>query len=181
MQALQYKTNATGFIHGFRYNIRTLVEVLCCREDGISYPFQEFEPTAEAIGDHINYRVNTTSAMYQQYADMCDVIVLPDKDDKSSKAKIYQELNLNYVKEHFMGKRYFVVYLDYGKREVEGSVFVYVIQANPSCPEKSTFLHPILLAFDEEGNEYDKTHILEALETVWDDPEIHGVPIKKFV
>jgi len=177
MQVVNYRKNAGGFIHGFRYTIRTLINILMNRDRGQPLPHTKLAPTLEAVTEHLLFRMNTSSALYQMYHELCDVIVEPE--DGESEVTYYYELPLEYVKERFAGKRYIAFIFDFGSRNGVDA-FKYVLEATPETPEKSVFLHPILLAFDSRGEIADSRHLLENLETEWIDQNLHVRPIREF-
>ena len=52
----------------------------------------------------------------------------------------------------------------------------YVLQATPETPEKSIFIHPVLRTYDATFKVKDELHLLENLESTWDDEELHLQP-----
>lgn len=87
---------ASGFIHGFRYNIRTLSRLLERRYHAVSYPSRvhplRTAVDLEAMADALFERVSTSSALYQMNGVLCDAIVVKDGE-----ATVYQELPVDYV------------------------------------------------------------------------------------
>lgn len=103
MQTVNFHKNAAGFIHGFRYSIRTLINILMENDHDVPLPQKSLEPSAEAIATHLLWRMNTSSALYQMYNELCDVIIAPE--DGETTATCYYELPLEYVKEKVAGRR----------------------------------------------------------------------------
>ena len=178
MQTVNFHKNAAGFIHGFRYSIRTLINILMEKDHGVPLPQKSLEFTAEAIASHLLERMNTSSALYQMYNELCDVIIAPEEGEAA--ATYYYELPLEYVKEKFAGRRYIAFVFDFGSRG-DVDAFKYILEATPDMPEKSIFLHPIMLAFDEQGCVTHTRHLLEHVETEWTDDKLHLQPIQQFV
>ena len=178
MQTVNYRKNAGGFIHGFRYTIKTLINILLNRDYGQPLPHNRLQPTVEAVSEHLLNRMNTSSALYQMYHELCDVVVAPEEGE--STATYFCELPLTFVKEHFKGRRFIAFNFDFGSRDGVDA-FKYKLEATPDTPEKSVFLHPILLAFDREGHLTHHRHLLENLETEWKDKKLHVEPVKAFV
>ncbi|XP_070556912.1 uncharacterized protein [Ptychodera flava] len=83
---------ASGFIHGFRYNVRTLSHMLCARYDGDELPKKTFPSIeAEELSKFMIERVSTTSALYQMgQGYLCDVVILKpqDKEKESGQDKM---------------------------------------------------------------------------------------------
>lgn len=178
MQTVNFRKNAGGFIHGFRYSIRTLINILMENDYGLPLPQRSLELTVEEIASHLLERMNTSSALYQMYNELCDVVVAPAAGETA--AKYYYELPLEYVKEKFAGQQYIAFVFDFGSRG-DADAFKYILEATPDTPEKSIFLHPIMLAFDEQGSVTHTRHLLENIETEWTDDQLHLEPIQQFV
>ena len=77
MQQRDFKKSTTGFIHGFRYTVRALSRILEQRGHGASWPRVELPAKAEALADAIIARVNRSSALWQQFGVLADVVRLP--------------------------------------------------------------------------------------------------------
>ena len=104
---------ASGFIHGFRYNIRTLFHLLEEKFEGIPYPSQTLDPLDfQTWLDSMYQRFSVTAALFQLYGVLCDVLVL--SEDRKS-ATLYQELPLKYVKDlNFPDRHVLVFTLEFG-------------------------------------------------------------------
>ncbi|XP_070547248.1 FAD-dependent oxidoreductase domain-containing protein 2-like [Ptychodera flava] len=105
---------ASGFIHGFRYNVRTLYHLLREKYDDVPYHTTELGRDAMAISDHIVHRVSICASLYQQQSFLCDVVIVPEESDK--KPIYYEDLPVEYVfsKEYFTSQTHmFVVVLTY--------------------------------------------------------------------
>ena len=174
MQMRDLKKATSGFIHGFRYNIRILYNILENKYHNTSWSFSEVEMTTESLVTAILERVNQTSALWQQFGFLCDVIVV-----SGDKAKYYQELPIDYVRESEFGQHddYYQVTLEFGK--ITGDPFN--IERNPvphKAPE-STFLHPVVRHF--RGSELiGEKHLLEDLDAEWRNEKQHIQPLKEF-
>jgi thioredoxin reductase len=96
--AARDRKSASSFIHGFRYNIRTLFHLLEERYEGIPYPSQSLAVKTSddllALGQHILERVSRTDALYQLYEFLCDVLVFSE-----GKVEHFKELPVDYVLE----------------------------------------------------------------------------------
>lgn len=78
MHSLDYKVSSGGFIHGFRYLIKYFVNLNYDR----NFDIKNFNYTnLEEITDHIMYKINNSSPMYQMHSVMCDLICF-DKNTK---------------------------------------------------------------------------------------------------
>jgi len=86
-QSRDFKKHTSAFIHGFRYGIRALVRMLQRKYDGVEWPHRTVP--ADERADAIMARINRTSALFQQFGFLCDVIT-PD-------GRYFEELPLDYV------------------------------------------------------------------------------------
>jgi thioredoxin reductase len=86
-QSRDFKKHTSAFIHGFRYGIRALVHMLEQKYHGIEWPHRTLP--AQALADAVLDRINRTSALFQQFGFLCDVIT-PD-------GRYYEEMPLDYV------------------------------------------------------------------------------------
>jgi thioredoxin reductase len=70
---------ASGFIHGFRYTIRTLFRLLEERDHGVPLPSRQFSlrdrEDLEKVAESILLRLSQTSALYQLFGVLTDVLV----------------------------------------------------------------------------------------------------------
>jgi thioredoxin reductase len=146
MQARDRKA-ASSFIHGFRYNIRTMFHLLEERYDHRPLPRHEFALKTEVdlhhLAEHLIQRVSTTSALYQQFGILCDAIAIGD-----GHAEIYPELPTDLVlqREGFRDRRDLILLtLEYGFHKYPAGVdpLTFIHPADPARPECSAFLHPV--------------------------------------
>lgn len=163
---------ASGFIHGFRYNTRTLFHLLDERYQGVPFP-RDSTSVADlddllSLADRILQRVSTTSALYQQNGFLCDVIL-----SSAEGAAWYRELPLGYVLE---GDRFraqpifFTVTLEYGFHRYSPNGANTIDFINPSdddnghCP---AYLHAIFRRYDA-GVLSEELHLDESLVVRYD-------------
>ncbi|XP_070560945.1 FAD-dependent oxidoreductase domain-containing protein 2-like [Ptychodera flava] len=105
---------ASGFIHGFRYNIRTLHHMLEEKYQNVPYPVKLFPRDVSPIADYIIERASVDAAIYQLNTFMGDVIIVPD--DPKEKVRYYIDMPMDYVKEQDWfknAKHAFTTYLKY--------------------------------------------------------------------
>src|SRR5918999_852969 len=108
MQVRDFKRSTSGFIHGFRYGVRALHRMLERRDHGVQWPHAVLADDPEALAEAVLARVNRSSALWQQFAFMCDLIVV-----EPGRARYYEELPLDYVHAS-PPKLYFTITLEYG-------------------------------------------------------------------
>jgi thioredoxin reductase len=76
-QSRDFKQYTSAFIHGFRYGVRSLHRMLERRYHGVDWPRRELPFDPGSMADAVLARINRTSALWQQYSFMADVILLP--------------------------------------------------------------------------------------------------------
>jgi thioredoxin reductase len=68
MHSLDFKKGSGGFIHGFRYLLKYFVSLNYTKR------FDMNTLSYDELITHILYKINKTSALYQLYGEMCDII-----------------------------------------------------------------------------------------------------------
>ncbi|KAF6031393.1 hypothetical protein EB796_010308 [Bugula neritina] len=170
MAAIDRKS-ASGFIHGFRYNIRTLFNLLEQRLFKQSLPHITL-PTKDldAVSKKIIERCTISDSLYQMNGFMCDVMVF---DEKIGVTKYYTDLPFRHVMEkpEFKdAKHVFLLHLSYGFDKF-GATAAPV--DNVHAPDFSTnrcasFLHPYI-EYYSHGEYVDQTELQESLIVRYDD------------
>jgi thioredoxin reductase len=167
-QALDFKRVSSGFIHGFRYNSRALWRILENRFHGTSLPHRIVEASPEALVEAVSSRINSSSALWQQFGLLADAIEIMDD---GGFVRYYEELPAQFILESEIACREcFLVTLEFGK--IHGDPFQVARNPDPSAASESTFLHPIVRRFVEREC-VEEVHLLENLFGEWLDPEAH--------
>jgi hypothetical protein len=112
-QVRDNKKDTSAFIHDFRYGSRALQRMLDRKYEDIEWPHRVIPADPAVMTSTVLARINRSSALFQQYAFLCDLIVLePD----GLTARYYEELPVDYVQDSVFGadSRYFMVTLEYG-------------------------------------------------------------------
>ncbi len=181
MHMRDFKKSTSGFIHGFRYNIRALNNILGSRNHQVTWPNESLPINATKLMETVIKRVNSTSALWQQFGFLGDLITI---DETSKEANYYKELPVDYIADSGLteGKTYFVLTLEYGPNHDKLDPFdVNVIRINQSATENtddSHYLHPVLRYY--KNNEFVKEHhIVENLENEWFH-KMHTEPLEQF-
>src|SRR5215813_530288 len=76
MQVRDYKKSTCGFIHGFRYGVRALHRILERKYYGNEWPHRDLKTDARELMEAVIARVNRSSALWQQFGFLCDMIGL---------------------------------------------------------------------------------------------------------
>jgi len=179
MQYLDYKKYMSGFIHGFRYNVRTLCGLLMERYSDSSYPSRFVHMEAGALTREIIERVNKTSALWQQPGFLADILVL---DRSNENVEWFEELSVGYAKERWphADSEYFIVTMEFGDKKFDNPFNVHrIARDNVVKAEDSNFLHPIIRHYrgDKKVAEH---HVIEDLAAEWLEPE-HIEPLREFL
>ena len=176
MQANDYKKATSGFIHGFRYNVRALFRMLEKKHHRRGWPSLAIEPTPEGLLEATLARLNRSSALWQQFGFLHDVIVVGEDWDR---ATYYEEMPLAYVhsSEISASSHYYTITLEFGK--VEGDPFTVVRHPEAAKADQSVFLHPVIRRWC--GRQLvSELHLLEDLFGEWKKPEVHVAPLRYF-
>lgn len=173
MQSLDYKKSSGAFIHGFRYLIKCFVNMnynLQNRMKLIKFGNKDnYEIFLSSIVQYIILRMNTSSAIYQMFGHLGDVIFY----NKLTKEAIYQEeVSFRHIidknkkyNEHMI---YFIITLEYGPlvNEIDklGKRETAVGHEN-----RSTLLHPLIQVYNYDHSIIDVVNFDEDLYAVFTD------------
>lgn len=172
-----FKKQMSGFVHGFRYNVRTLHHLLEERFHERPYPSQALACTAGGVAQAILARVNRTSALWQQPAFLCDAIVL---DRSGGQARQYQELSFDLAAQRLAQDEYLTVSLEYGMRKYADPFgAARIARDNTAQAQDSNFLHPVVRHY-RKAMLVSEHHIVEDLAAEWVEPE-HTEPLARYL
>lgn len=180
MQVRDYKKTTSSFIHGFRYNLRALHQILERRYHGVELPYREVEASVDSLADEILARVNKSSALWQQFGFLADVIVVPEHGP----ARWYDELPVDWVRANDpaggeLGRAtVYLVTLEFGPKQVDP--FQINRAPEPERAGESAFLHPVVRRL-EKGEDAATIHLLEHLYGEWWDEDLHRAPLVEFL
>ena len=180
MQVRDYRKSTGGFIHGFRYCIRALHRILDKKYRGQNWPNRSFAAEPQALMQAVIARVNRTSALWQQFAFMCDLIVV----GVDGTAHYFEELPVDYVHDSDFGMAdcYFTITLEYGPDHDKVDPFDIsvgrIAQDDPTHSRDARYLHPVVRLF-RRNELIAEHHIAENLENDWTGPA-HRDPLSEF-
>jgi len=180
MQVRDYKKSTSGFIHGFRYCVRALHLILERKYHHVTLPHWALPIEPRALGEAVIARVNRTSALWQQFAFLCDVITI----EPDGTARYYEELPIDYVRgSEFAGaESYFTISLEYGPDHDRIDPFDIsigrVAQDDPEHSHDARYLHPVVRCY-RRGELVAEHHVAENLENEWNGPA-HHEPLRAF-
>ena len=136
---------ASGFIHGYRYNIRTLHNLLEEQHEGVAYPTTQMDPLN--WNDLLNWmydRMSVTAALFQLWGVLCDTLVF---SNDLQTATLYKELPLGVAKNRDYGDQHVLIMtLDFGfdKFDKRDSALQFMGPSDPLDTTCAAFLHPVI-------------------------------------
>lgn len=178
-QYRDYKTSASPFIHGFRYNTRALSRMLAMRYHDEPWPSCVVEATPEAVTDLLIKRINRSSGLWQLFEFMADVVVV---DYDSGTVTHFEEQPVAFAHESAVREcdLYFLLTLEYGQdKDFNPFAGERIERTNASRSSMSNFLHPVIRAF-RRGNLVGEHHVIEDLAAEWREEE-HIAPLLEFM
>jgi thioredoxin reductase len=158
---------ASSFIHGFRYNVRTLFRLLEARYQGVPLPSRVFPLATVADLDDLAAclveRVSTTDGLFPLHGFLCDTIVF-----SPGQAEQFYELPVAYIQEgtpFTTDKHLLVITLEFGFHNYPAGAnsldFLHDSDAptNRAC---SAFLHPVFRHY-YQGELIEESHFGESI------------------
>ena len=180
MQVRDFKKSTGGFIHGFRYGVRALHRMLEKKYHDQNWPSRSLPAEPRALMEAVVARVNRTSALWQQFAFLCDLIVF----EADGRAHYFEELPVDYVRDSDFGAAdcYSTITLEYGPDHDKVDPFDISIgritQDDPKHSRDARYLHPVVRLY--RRNEFvAEHHVAENLENDWTGPA-HRDPLRAF-
>ncbi len=180
-QMRDFKKKTSGFIHGFRYNARTLYAILAHKYHGRDLPFELIEPSVDDLVDSIIDSVNVSSALWQQYGFLCDLIVV---SDDGKEARYYKELPVDYIHDTELGQNshYYVITLEFGLDRILASPDPFALERvhkdDVNRAMLSTALHPIVRRYAKSAL-ISEHHVIEDICSEWLE-EVHIKPLLRY-
>ena len=163
------RKSASGFIHGFRYNIRTLYHLLMERYESVDYPSVNYDPFV--WNDFVKYlydRLSMSAGLYQLFGNLGDLLIF--SEDKKH-ARYYKELPLSYMPKVIPEEQHVLsISLEFGFHRYSESSLSFLGPSDPNDTEKAAFLHPVI-RHHYQGN-VQEFHFGDSLLARWDLP--HG-------
>ena len=163
MAACDFHKTMSGFIHGFRHNIESLVHVLEQKYHDNPWPSVQVENTPQAVVGKIIERVTTSPGVFLQPGFLGDVLVVNDDDNA---VDYHPDVRLDYVPESPFSKHdhYYTVSLEYG--HFDGDPFNVDRDPDPDKGDEAPYLHPIIRRY-KQGMQVAEYHINDDLENAW--------------
>ncbi|SEG90933.1 Thioredoxin reductase [Nonomuraea solani] len=177
-QSRDFRRGTSGFIHGFRYGVRALHRVLESRYHDVPWPARELPADPAALAAAVIERVNRSSALWQQFGLLADVIVVGD-----GTARYMEELPHDLQGPPIGDRGHFAITLEYGPEHDKIDPFDIAVgrirQTDAARAHEGHYLHPVV-RHHLPGQAPVAHHITENLENEWDSPEVHVEPLRAF-
>ncbi|MEV4756463.1 NAD(P)-binding domain-containing protein [Micromonospora sp. NPDC049559] len=179
-QQRDFKRSTSGFIHGFRYGTRALHRILGARYHDVAWPATRLEATPEAVTDAIIARVNRSSALWQQFGVLADVVTV-----RGEAAYHHEEVPVAYLADGGLGgDPAFAVTLEYGADHDTVDPFDVSVprpaENDAEAAHRATYLHPVV-RYHRDGAVVAVHHLAENLENQWNLVGVHQQPLAVFV
>ena len=187
MQQRDFKHGTSGFIHGFRYGVHALRKILEMRYHRVPWPHAELPGSAESVTDAILRRVNRTSALYQQFGVLGDVVLR----GADGIARYLEEVPVDFARDGGLADTgptagpadMLVITLEYGPDHDKVDPFdvsvARVAQDDAERAFDAAYLHPVVRLY-RDGDLVATHHVAENLENEWDKPA-HRAPLTAFL
>ncbi|MEZ6090544.1 MAG: hypothetical protein R3C05_21495 [Pirellulaceae bacterium] len=163
MQIRDLKKTMSNVLHGFRFNIKSLYNIIAERHEGTPYPSHRLAISETQIADKIIDRVSSDAGLMHQPGFLCDCMVV---DKSKNEVRYHEGLAVDYVLESDFGKHddYYIVTMEYG--DFDGNVFSLEREPHPEKAYNDAYLHSShpSYAWQSAAGEH---HISESLENDW--------------
>jgi thioredoxin reductase len=180
-QQRDFKKTTSGFIHGFRYNVRALHRIFERRYHGCHWPCTTIPRTPEGFSKALFRRINTSSGLWQQFGFFGDLIVPGD----NGHASYYEEVPTDFIRDGQFGNLpdYYVLTLEYGdhsNRDLIQPKADYRPHKNDVAhADQSPGLHPIIRRYRGQKLVAEH-HVIEHLYAEWYEG-VHTEPLGRFL
>ena len=184
-QERDFKRSTSGFIHGFRYAVRALHKILERRYGDTPWPAEKLDGTPVSMTDAIIARINRTSALWQQFGFLADVVTVAGADARyhDEVPVAYFEQTGLYTADHDY-EHAFVVTLEYGPEHDQVDPFDITVsrvaQDMVGQAHDAAYLHPVV-RYHRAGRVVATHHLAENLENRWNRPGVHVAPLAAFL
>jgi thioredoxin reductase len=179
-QMRDFKKTTSGFIHGFRYNVRALARILDRRYEGVEWPRSTVAADPESLTAALLDRANRSSALWQQFGFLCDVVAVD-----GGTARYHQEVPVAHLAGSGLAPAdAFTLTLEYGPDHDRVDPFDIEVgrirQDDAGRAVDSRYLHPVVRHW-RAGTVVGEHHVAENLENEWTSPVVHREPLRDFL
>jgi len=165
MHTFDYKKSSGGFIHGFRYLIKNFFILNYLQKFEFKY-FDIFSINdIDIVVNHIIYKINYSSALYQMHGVICDFFYY---DIYNGKFIYYNDITKNFILDDYIERNnniniYFILTLEYSDIKDYDLRTIGNKKSNIGTESKSSFLHPVIYIYNKYCEIIDIIHFDENL------------------
>ena len=176
-----FKKTTSGFIHGYRYNCRVLVDILNKKNNRVDFDSEIHNGIdSDQITNLMIEKINISSALWQQYGFLGDVLI---PNFQTNTIKYIEALPCDYINGNLCSDNndYFVITLEYGSNERDpfSQNAQRITRFDSNAAGESDFLHPIIRRYSK-GNLVSELHLIEDLNGEFNRKE-HIEPLANFL
>jgi len=151
-----------GFIHGFRYLVRSLHTHLEEKHHQVPWPHETIATNPNNITRDILTRLDSTSSLFQMFGYLTDVYAITC--DNTMSFRRYRDVPIDAIPSMHLGSdviAFLVVYLDFNPdwRVPGADVFLVGRADKTKASEQSNFVHPIFKLFFGVPSQYTEEHM----------------------
>lgn len=183
MQMRDFKKSSSGFVHGFRYAVRSLFHILNEKYHQVPLPHESLPHDIDQLAKHLVKRVTRASSLWQEFGTLGDVFII---DNNHPKITYLYDLPSDYIDERFANMpdvHIFKVTLEYGTNTPSDPFDINVarpIQNDANEAHLAHFIHPIIRHY-YQGDIQATYHFAENLDNDWTDTNAHQTPFIAFI
>lgn len=162
MQARDYRKTMSGFVHGFRHNVKCLAEFVAGRVQSTPYPSTQTPLAPEDLTRAIIDRISTCSGVFLQPGFLCDVVLL----DGADKGRSYHDVPVAWAQttDAIANREYLMVTLEFGDF---GADTMHVKRShNVFGDAPDAFIHPVIRHV-KGGTLLGEVHLADHLDADW--------------
>jgi hypothetical protein len=176
MQAIDRKS-ASGFIHGFRYNVRTLANLLIEFYENKPYPSTQIKVNPlDTFISALYERFSLTAGLFQLFGFLGDLLIY---DETKGEMKWQKELPVGYIhKIKPDDKHVFILTLELGFDHHKKPSIEFLGPSDPNNTKLAAFLHPVIRHCYK--GEVDEFHFGDSLLARWDMPHATGGAVASY-
>jgi thioredoxin reductase len=181
MHMRDFKKKQSGFIHGFRYNVQLLAQILDRKYEQQEIPCASIAGDAETLTAALLATINRSSALWQQTGFLCAAVRIND----DGTATYYDPVSVDYVHDQLLGEHdhYYTLTLEFGLDIIMAAPDPFALprvhKEDVARADESVAIHPIVRRFSR-GHQVAEMHVLESLDAEWKLP-VHIEPLQAFL
>lgn len=163
MQMRDYHKTMSNVIHGFRFNLLFLSQLLAHKYHHQPLPHHQLPLDPATFTRHLLERASHSAALFLQPGFFCDLCIISQGEQK---ALYYEHIPLDYVRatQGNQDEHYYTLSLEYG--QAQGGPGHRERDPNPDHAHNDFYLHPVIRHF-RGSRQLSCQHLPENLENNW--------------